>query len=172
MHREKEKVGRRKTNKMPVEKFIESLERARALLHTADHLTYITFPFVKEKRMLLKILEELASSLISMINAVLQHEYYYKRIQLYRDAKDNFNKFKEIAPRYNISQREVEKIIEILSLTEKHKKSPLEFVKEDKIVIMADGFKVETLTIEKIKEFVLLTKELLKNVTLAVTGRE
>ena len=52
------------------EKFIESLERAKIFLQNADHFANVTFPLLKEKRLLLKILDELASSLVNIINAI------------------------------------------------------------------------------------------------------
>ena len=40
------------------EKFIESLDKAVAILKTADHMLYMTYPLIREKRLLLKILNE------------------------------------------------------------------------------------------------------------------
>ena len=99
------------------EKFILSLERAKHQLKTADHLVYMTFPLVKENKLLLKALEEIYQSLINTINAILQYEYAYKRIQIYTDAKENFRTFKALAPKYNLNEEQLKKIVEILSLT-------------------------------------------------------
>ncbi len=146
-----------------MEKFIEYLEKAERKLQTADHMTYITFPLVKEKRLLFKILTELNEVLLSTINAILQYEYLYKRIRLTRDSKENLNIFKEKCSRwYEISEEELNKIIEILKLTQKHKNSPFEFVRKEKVIIMSDNLKTETLTLEKIKEYLALTKKVLK----------
>ena len=146
------------------EKFIESFEKAKKTLQTADHLTYVTYPLLKENRLLLKILEEISSSLVSAINSVLQYEYIYKRIRLYQDARENFETFKRISSRYQISEEQLRKIIEVLSLMERHKKSPFEFVKNEKIVIMSEGFRTDTLTVEKIKDFILETKDVLRKI--------
>lgn len=144
------------------EKFIESLSNAVKAMQTADHLTYITFPLVKEKRLLLKILTELNLSLLNVINAILQYEYYYKRIEIYKDARENFNTFKEISPRYGINSEQLKKLIDIMILAEKHKKSPFEFVKDDKIVIMSNGMHTDWITLEKIKSFLLEVKDIIK----------
>ena len=144
------------------EKFITSLEKARKSLQIADHLTYMTFPQLKENKILLKALDELYISIINIINSILQYEYTYKRIQIYKDPRENFRTFRKIAERYKISTEQLNKIIEILSLGEKHKKSPFEFVKNDKIVIMSDNLKTETITTDKIKSFILETKDFLR----------
>jgi len=150
------------------EKFISSLEKARKSLKLADHLTYMTFPIVKENKLLLKVLDELSQTIISLINAILQYEYLHKRIQIYKDPKENFRTFKEIAKKYKISEEQVNKIIEILSLAEKHKKSPFEFVKNNKIVIMSDSLRTDALTLEKTKSVLIETKDIFRKVSLVI----
>ena len=144
------------------ERFILSLEKARQELETADHLAYMTYPLIKENRLLLKILEKLYLSVLNAINAILQYEYMYKRITLYKDAKINLDTFKRVALRYHLNEEQLKKLMEIISLGEKHKKSPFEFAKNDKIVIMSDNMATETITIEKIKGFIIESKDFLR----------
>ena len=156
-----------------VEKFIESIESAQKSLQIADHMTYITFPIVKEKRLLLKILNELSAILLNIVNAILQYEYLYKRIELYKDAKTNFQIFKEqCAPRYKISKEQISKILEIFNLAEKHKKSPFEFVRDEKIVIMSNAFNIDTVTTEKMKEYIFISKDLLRKAETIIRNRK
>lgn len=152
----------------PQEKYFESLQQAQKSLQIADHMTYITFPLVKEKRLLLKVLSEIGISILSTINAILQYEYSWKRIQIYSDAKSNFETFKHIVPRYKISPEQLKILIEVLALSEKHKKSPFEFVKNDRIVIMSDSLAPSYLNLEKIKTFLLETKDFLRKVNLQI----
>jgi len=154
------------------EKYIESLETAQKALQTADHMTYITFPLVKEKRLMLKILSELNLAILGTINAILQYEYYYKRIQIYNDSRENFNTFRKIAERYEITPEQLKKIIEIISLAEKHKRSPFEFVKNDKIVILSDRMQTDTVSIDKIKSFLIEVKDILKKANLRIKFQE
>jgi len=150
------------------ELYMASLEKAKKSLQMADHLTYMTFPIVRENRLLLKILEEISHSLISTINAILQYEYLYKRVQIYQDPKENFRTFKNVAERYSINSEQMNKIIEILTLAERHKKSPFEFAKNDKIVIMSEGMRTETLTIEKIKSYLLEVKDVIRKAAIVI----
>ncbi len=155
------------------EKFIENLDKASRVLQTADHMLYMTYPLIKEKRLLLKILDETYIAFLNIVNAILQYEYLYKRVQLYSSARDNFSVFKnKCAPKYNISPQQIEKILEIFNLTEKHKKSPFEFVRNDKIVIMTNAFKTDTVTVEKMKDFILIAKDILRKAeTIIRSGR-
>jgi hypothetical protein len=145
------------------EKYIEKLDKAASGLKTADHMLYMTYPLVKEKRLLLKILNEVYSVIINIINSILQYEYLYKRIRLYKDSKSNLEVFKQkCASRYKITPQQITRIFEIFKLTEKHKKSPFEFVRNNKIVIMSNTLKTDTITADKLKEYILVTKDLLR----------
>lgn len=154
------------------EKFIENLDKAAVVLKTADHMLYMTYPLIREKRLLLKILSEIYFSILNTINAILQYEYLYKRIQLFNNARDNFIIFQQkCAPRYRISPEQMEKIKEIFDLTEKHKNSPFEFVRGNKIVIMSNALKTDIITVEKMKTYVLTAKDLLRKAETIIRNR-
>lgn len=154
------------------EKYLISLEKAKKLLMTADHLTYVTFPLLKESKLLLKILEEINLALLNTINAILQYEYSIKQIQLYSNSLANFNTFKNLTIKYHISIEQLAKVKEILELSQKHKKSPFEFVKNNKIVIMSDGNLADTLTLDKIKVYILEVKDIIRKASLTIKSQE
>ncbi len=146
-----------------MEKFIQNLEEAERIIRTVDHLIYVTFPLIKDKRMLIKILVETKNALVYFINAILQYDYMYKRIQLYQDPTQNFRTFKDkSSKRYGITEQEMAQIISLFNIVEAHKKSPMEFTRGDKIVIMTENFKPETINQEKVKEFINTSKEIFK----------
>ena len=145
-----------------MEKFQENLKEAIRTLQIADHMTYVTFPLVNEQRLLIKIFDEIYKSITGSINAILNYEYLYKRIRLYKNKDDNLQTFiNKCAKGYNLRHEQVKKILEIIELNRKHKQSAMEFVKKDKIVILADSLGTQILDITKIKEYLLLAKELL-----------
>ncbi|MFQ5532039.1 MAG: hypothetical protein ACE5ES_05485 [Candidatus Nanoarchaeia archaeon] len=146
-----------------MEKFLENLYEAEKTLKTASHIIYVTFPLVKDKHLLLKTLTELKKTISKCINAILQYEYLYKRIVLHQSPKANLKTFKEqCARRYNITLEELKQISELFDLVEKHKESPFEFVKKDKIVILSENLQPQTLTLEKIKVFLHVSKNILE----------
>lgn len=152
------------------EKFQENLKEALRALQIADHMTYVTFPLVKEQRLILKIFDEIYKSIIGCINAILNYEYLYKRIKLYRDNRDNMQTFiDKCAKNYTLNNEQIKKIKEILELNKKHKQSAMEFVKKDKVVILSDNLKTQVLTIQIIKQYLLLAKELLMKVNEKIT---
>src|SRR3990172_12800110 len=122
-----------------MEKFLETLASAEKNLRTVDHMVYITFPLIKDKRLLLKVIQELKAIISSCITSILQYEYLYKRIGLYKDSGENFRTFTEkSAPRYGITGEEIKIIRELFDFVDRHKESPLEFIKDDKIVILSN----------------------------------
>jgi len=146
-----------------MEKFLENILTAEKKIQTADHMIYVTFPLIKDKRLLLKITQEIKNAVTDCITSILQYEYLYKRINLYKDSKLNFKTFIEkCAPRYRIKKEEINLILELFDFVEKHRKSPFEFVKDDKVVILSNGLKPKTLTVEKTKEFLIAVKNILR----------
>jgi len=144
-----------------MEEFQKNLQQAIKHLQIADHMTYVTFPLVNEQRLLLKIFDETHNSIIQCINSILNYEYLYKRIHLYKDHNDNLDTFTKIAKNYDLSHEQIKKIKQIIELNKKHKQSAMEFVKKDKVVILANNLHTQTLDLQIIKQYLLLAKELL-----------
>jgi len=151
-----------------MEEFEKNLKEAVKHLQIADHMTYVTLPLINENRLLLKIFDEIYSSIINCVNSILNYEYLYKRIQLYSNHSDNLDTFVKIAKDYDLSNEQIKKIKEIISLNKKHKQSAMEFVKKDKVVIMSDGLNTQIIDIRIIKQYLLLAKELLMKVSVRV----
>src|SRR3972149_11997681 len=145
-----------------MEKFLENILDAEKNLRTLDHIIYVTFPLIKDKRLLLKVIQEIKDVVTNCITSILQYEYLYKRISLYRDSRENLKTFTEkCAHRYNIGKDEIRLILELFRFVENHKKSPFEFVKDEKIVILSENSKPTTMTLEKTKEFLITAKDIM-----------
>jgi len=148
-----------------MENFQENLKQAVKSLQIADHMVYVTFPLVNEQRLLLKIFDEIYKSIINCINAVLNYEYIFKRVQIYKDNNENIKTFmNKCAKDYNLSNEQIQKIIEIIELNKRHRQSAMEFVKMNKVVILSDNLKTQTLDILKVKEYLFLAKYFLMQV--------
>jgi hypothetical protein len=151
-----------------MEKFLKKIQEAQKTIQVIDHMIYVTFPLIKDKKILTKILTETKNTITNCINSILQYEYLYKRIDLYSNPKTNFKTFEQqCAPRYKITKGELNLIIKLFELVEKHKQSAIEFLKNEKVVILSENLEKETITMEKIKEFFNLSKEIMKK-TLAI----
>ncbi|MCX8194395.1 MAG: hypothetical protein N3G19_03510 [Candidatus Pacearchaeota archaeon] len=58
---------------------------------------------------------------------------------------------------------------ELVNLIEKHKSSPFEFSRKDKLVIMSNGFKTEAIGIDHLKKYLNVLKIVLQKTKTKVT---
>lgn len=144
-----------------IPKHLENLQKAVHEIRIADHMIYVTYPVIKDKRLLLKALDQVYDSIVFVINSILQYDYLNKRVTLSANAHENFDTFvTKSVSRYNITQEELGDIKELLYLTESHRKSPLEFMRKEKIVIMSDSLKTTIIDTDRLKKYLNLAKSL------------
>ena len=153
-----------------MEKFLEKLTEAEKIIKTTDHMVYTSFPMVKDKRLLLRVLSEIKSAITICITSILQYEYLYKRISLYKEPRTNFRIFKEkCAQKYGITKEEIKLILELFELAEKHERSPMEFSRKGKIIILSENSDPKIFSLDKSKEFLILAKSILKKTKEIIT---
>lgn len=142
-----------------MEKFVENLSEAGSLLKKADHLICVAFPMTGDKRILISALEKLKESVAKCINAVLQYEYLFKRIRLYRDSRLNLRTFEDkCARRYGVDESEIGLIKRLFEIYQLHKSSSMVFIKNENIFIMADRGIPIKISFEDVKSFLNLAK--------------
>ena|SRR3989344_3753047 len=137
------------------------IEEANRAFKTADHLTYTTYPLLKETKILILIIEQLYNSLSKGMEAVLEYDYLYKRIQQYpNDFQGRLHVFRNYSMnRYNFSRETAALLEEIHEIIIKRKTAPIEFPRKDKFVIASDTFRLKSISIDKVKQFVTQTKK-------------
>jgi len=146
-----------------MEKFLENIQEAQKAISIIDHMIYVTYPLVKDKRILIKLLTETKNVLTNCINAILQYEYFYKRINLSANPKTNFKIFQDkCAPRYQILKTEIDSILKLFELVSKHQQSTMEFQRNEHVVILSENLKTETVTLGCVKEFFSVSKSVLQ----------
>lgn len=145
-----------------MEKHLESLQKAINNIRISDHMVYVTYPVIKDKRLILKALDHVSDAIIFIINSILQFDYLNKRIELSKDnPKLNFEIFRDkCSKRYNINGEELSEINELFYMVENHRKSPMEFLRKDKIVIMNENLKTNIIDPDKLKKYLNLAKNL------------
>lgn len=156
-----------------MEKFIEYLSEAQRIIKACDHMVYVSYPLIKDKKLLIKIIVELKKAITYCINAILQYEYLFQKIKLSKDHKENLKIFTEKSSiRFGITKEETKKIIELFEIVEIHKHSPMEFSRDNKIVILTQNMNQQIVSLEKTKEFVQLTKEIFRKIRIKIKEDE
>ena len=145
-------------------KFLDSLVEAEKAWKSADYLVNVTFPILKDPKLLIRALESLDKETRLVISVILQVEYLFKRIELAKDREENMIVFvKRCAKRYGIGKEDEGLIKEILFLGRKHKESGFEFGKDGKAVILDDFGNSYQLDREKMKTLLKFGYGLLEN---------
>ena len=142
-----------------------SKEANRAFI-TADHMAYVTYPLVKDIKLIITVLENLYLSLTFGMESILNYERNFRRIPPYpENLTAKIDTFKnKCATRYNIPRNYIVLMEEIKKVLEQHKKSSTVFRRENKLVMMSNDFRMQTLTIDKAKQYVQETKPLIDKI--------
>jgi hypothetical protein len=130
----------------------------------ADHLTYMTLPLIRDNKLILSILENIHLSLVQGMDAMLEYERYYKRISpLPMNFNSRFDIFRDkLINKYNITNDEVELIRSLKESIESHKNSPIAFSRPDKFVICSENYRMKSISVEEIKQYILIAKSFLR----------
>lgn len=149
-------------------------DKARQKIKVADHMLFMTYPLVKDPKLLLSIIENVFASLDIGMDAVLKHERLFKRIPPYHDTfPSRFELFKKkIIPRYGLSPHYGELVREIQRLLAERKKSPVEFARKDKFVICSPSYNLKTVDVNLVKKYIFETKIFIDKIEKIVSQHE
>ena len=153
-----------------MEIFVEQIEEAQKALKIADHLTYVTFPLIGDEKIMTMITDNLNLSLMKALESVLNYDRYYKRISSVPESFENkFDIFKnDVAKRYNINHEVVFMIKELKDLDDARKKQGNSLLKKENYIFFTEQYKMRTLNLKKIKEYINITKVFINKVNIIV----
>ncbi|MEK6952328.1 MAG: hypothetical protein AABX29_04900 [Nanoarchaeota archaeon] len=132
---------------------------------TVDHMVYVTYPLVNDPKLMFGIIDKLFNTLIDVITAILNYDYLYKRISgVPENLNDKLELFKKIiSKRYNFDRTIFPLLEDLNKFKEFRKRSPMEFVRRDNLVICSSGFNTKSVDYKKIKDYVNISKEFMNN---------
>lgn len=134
--------------------YLYYLEKSQKALDSSDHLAYITYPLLKEIKLLRKIFEDMGIALNNLIRASVVYEEKRSRITPYKDERMNNLLFlKKLSLNYGITQNEVTKLAEFLDLCEQYKISNFDFIKQNNLILLSPNLRSKTISFEQIKEY-------------------
>lgn len=157
-----------------MEQFQYLRDKAFEKIKVADHMLFMTYPLVKDPKLLLSVAENVYAALDFAIAALLHHELTFKRIPPFQDSFNNrFHIFREkVAPSYNLSENYAKLITNVKSLLSEHKASPVVFSKKDKFVMLSKDFKVKSLDANIVKKYILEAKVMIRAINEVVSRHE
>ncbi len=143
-----------------MEQFQELKEAAKKKITIADHMLTQTYPLVKDVKLLIAVLENTFLALSYAMSSVLSYDKLFKKISVFpENFEARFHIFKEkCAPRYNIDNEYLSLIREIKDIIIAHKKSPVEFARNDRFVICSDNYRMKTVSVDQLKKIIQKSK--------------
>jgi len=150
-----------------MEKFQELRDAANKKLKLADHILTMTYPMVKDPRLLLSSIEHLFLAFSYSMSSLLYYEQLFKRIPPFQDNfTSKFDIFKDkCSVRYNIDIEFTKIIQDIKDIIVSHKKSPMEFSRNDSLIICNGDYKMKTISAQMIHNYVQKAKLFIKNIS-------
>ncbi len=149
-----------------MEKYEELRDIARERIKIADHMLTMTYPMVRDPKLLLAVMENIFLALTNSIGSLLYYERIYKRVPPFQETfVSKFNVFKQkCAKRFNIDQELLLMIGEIKDIILQHKKSPVEFTRNDSFVICSDDYRMKTISLGKMRAYISKSKLFMQNI--------
>ena len=144
-----------------MEKFAEHKQRAVQNVKVADHMLTMTYPLVKDPKLLIAVLENLFMACTNAMASVLHYERSFKRIPPFHDTfESKYTLFKQkIVPHYQVDLKWVRFIAELKELVQDHKESTTEFPRKGKFVMADKDYRIKTISEEDLKYYLRLTKD-------------
>lgn len=136
------------------------LEEAKRLIRNADHLLYITFPIIKENRLLAKILDEMGKAMGLLMEDVLQRE---KNVSS-SGWGERMIDFSKCSSKYGMDDAQISNLGRMMEMVQKRRESVMDFSRQDRLIMMSESLVTESLTSEDLKRYLSVSKDMLKKV--------
>ena len=157
-----------------MEKFQELRDSAGKKLQIADYMLTMTYPLVRDPKLLLSVAENLFLAYSYSISSLLHYERLFKRIPPFQE--DFGSKIEMFADRcvgkYGIDSENIRIIRDIKEIIIAHKKSPVEFSRKDSFVICDGDYRIRTISPNIIKDYIEKAKLFIRKMSSIVSEDE
>lgn len=124
-------------------------EQANKHFLTADRFLNFTFRIVNEPKMLLGVVENLFLATMASLSALLYFELLFKFIPNFPDTfEGKLLAFKPVLTKYSLDATYLKLIEKLHDIMVVHKKCPIEFVKDNAVIMCSSSYDCEKLTSE------------------------
>jgi len=147
------------------------ITKADRRVKIADHLLNITFPMIKDSKMLINIIENLFLAAANAMTSLLIYERYRKNID---NFKDNFDSKFKIFTRldYGFDNNTLKTIKDIRDIVVQHRKTSIEFRhKEDFVIITDDQYSYKKINHKLVKKYLNTIRDFVEETKLILEHR-
>lgn len=146
-----------------VQRFIDE---AKDVFKSADHLAYMTYPMIREPKLIYSIAEKLYIVNSRIMDALLYHELSQKAIPVVPiEFETRLNLFRDhLAKKHRISNEIIEMIINLYELVQASRTCPIAFPKNESYNFYCNNTRTKTISIETAKKYINLTRQFIKQI--------
>jgi hypothetical protein len=157
-----------------MEKFQEYREKAKRNLEISDHMLNVTFLLVKDPKLLLAVIENIFLAYTNSMNAILLHDWIYKKIPGFNETfESKLNMFQARSiDMHKLDKKYITDMRELRNLLLEHKKSPIEFSRQGKLVICSDSYQIKTIEQKELAEYINKAKVFIHEMTSIIAENE
>jgi len=144
-----------------MDRLFQHRQSALKNIQKADYMLATTYPLLKETKTLITISDHLLSSFMSSISMLLILERSKKNIPPYHETDESkLNSFKQYLVKKYKFQEYLETIERIINISKEHEKSPVEFSRDNKYIILNEKLKkAESISEDDIKDYIKKAKD-------------
>ena len=155
---------------LAMENYQEHYSKATGFFKSADHLMYVTFPVIKDVKLVTTILDNIYFALAHGMDSVLEYERHHKRIMpLANNFELRLDVFgNKVGGGYGFVKEEIDLIANVKKLRDDRKNATMEFTRQGKFIICSEGYRMKTISIEEIKKYLSTTRSFLLKVDKAI----
>lgn len=145
---------------------MQELKEAKTEFQRADHIIYMTYPLIKETRLLGYAIEGIYKAAMKSIAALVRFEQEYKRLPAGRYETDLLvQAFREhCMQRHKFDSKVMHLILELKALSNIRSQSPIEFARREQFIVCTKDFQTKIIDLQKAKEYLNQTRELISKV--------
>ncbi|MFH1641818.1 MAG: hypothetical protein ABIC04_02875 [Nanoarchaeota archaeon] len=156
-----------------MERFQELRAAAQKKLQLADHMLTMTYPFVRDPKLLVTVIENLFLALTSAMGSLLYYERTFKKIPPFQDNfSSKYSMFKSCIKDYDINNEILSLIKDLRDIIIAHQKSPVEFSKKDRFIICSEDYQMRTVSLDNLKDYIKKTKLFIHQINNIVSKHE
>jgi len=138
-------------------------DKALQQYDAAFHLLNVTFPLVKDPKLLLGIVHNLSQSMEAAMDAILAYERELKLIPHYHNNfQSKFNLFRYKSMKRNKTPPSHSTfMMDLRELLELHERSPMAFQRGDRFVICGKDYRMKIISTRELQKYLAQTKDFL-----------
>ena len=152
----------------------EARKKAQQHFDAAQHFLFNTYPVLKDPKLLLGIVTNIASSVEAAMDAILIKGKMEEKVPSYgKNFLHRYSTFcTHAVQNYNIDKTYTSLILDLNKVAELHKKSPVEFPRGNRFIICSNSYDLTSLTGKDMKKYLAMAQEFLRQTDTILNRKE